>query len=85
MMTDVDYIITQERLRFIADLVTTINLDGFLQRIEEAEAIGPIAHPMLYIKAAAKLDGIKRIAEAARELQRVVNAEVVKKTFSNSK
>lgn len=71
-MTKVEYMATQQQLLWLAGLVSTLDLVGFLRCIGSAESVGPILDPTLYVRGSTKLDAIKRIATAARELQRVV-------------
>lgn len=71
-MTDAEYALTQERLLLVARMVSSMDLDGFLRRIEQAETAAPVLDPTLYARGGARLDAIRRIAEAAREFQRAV-------------
>jgi hypothetical protein len=68
-MDDRRYQETQSWLVVMASLVAVLDLDGFLQRIERAETLGPILSPTLYVQASGKLDNAKRLAQAAKVLQ----------------
>lgn len=71
-MTKAEYVATQQQLLWLAGLVSTLDLDGFLRCIGSAESLGPILDPTLYRRGSLKLDAIKRIATAARQLQKAV-------------
>lgn len=73
-MTDAEYMLTQERLFLVAKMVSNMDLDGFLQRINHAEALGPVLDPTLFMRGATRLDAIKRLARAAKELQKAASA-----------
>lgn len=70
-MSDGDYLATQVVLGNLAGFVIPLDLDGFLQRIGEAEAAGPVLDPSLYKEAARDMDRIRRLAQAARDFQKV--------------
>ena len=59
-----DYVLLQGQLLLFGSVVKDWNLEGFLQRIDHAEAIGPIIGPSLFIRAESNLRKIKRLAQA---------------------
>lgn len=69
-MSDEDYVQAQESIVLLARLVQCIDLPGFLARISQAEAVGPILEPTLYRAAMDNLEAIKRLAEALLPFQR---------------
>lgn len=71
-MDDEQYSLTQHQLFIIARIVNTLDLEGFLSRIDDAEAIGPFVDPTLFIRGADRLAQVKDIALAAQHLQEVV-------------
>lgn len=74
-MNDVEYRSTQNQLLIVASLVRELDLDGFLERINKAEAIGPIVDPTLYRAAMANLSVIKSLASAANVFRKEVLAQ----------
>jgi hypothetical protein len=68
-MDDWRYADTQHWLLIVANMVAGLDLDGFLQRIEQSEAAGPVLDPTLYALASGKLAKVKRLAEAAKVLR----------------
>ncbi|HBE80362.1 MAG TPA: hypothetical protein DDW65_21650 [Firmicutes bacterium] len=70
-MSDTDYKYTQHQLIIIANALNQLELDLFLERIEQAEALGPLINPTLYRKGAEKLEQVKTIALAAKSLKEV--------------
>ena len=69
-MTDEDYIQVQGQLMLLAQAVQEMDLDGFRNRIEECQALGPILNPTEYRAAmydgrADTLDVIREVAIAA--------------------
>ena len=71
-MTDAEYAVVQEQLLAVSGVLWGLDLQGFLARIEHCETLAPVLDPTLYICGARKLERIKRLAVAAREMQRVV-------------
>ena len=68
-VSDAVYRTTQEQLVFLARFVDGMPLDAFLQRLEEADVLGPLLDPSLYMRAGHELDTVRDIARAAREFQ----------------
>lgn len=68
-ITDAEYQMTQERLMFLAQMVDELPLDAFLQRLEEADVLGPLLDPSLYMRVGYRLWAVRDIARAAREFQ----------------
>jgi hypothetical protein len=75
-MDDRQYQETQDWLVAVAGIVRALDLDAFLQRIELAEAAGPILNPTLCVMASGKLAKVKRLAEAAKVFQDEVKRQV---------
>lgn len=60
------YLTTQYQLVMMAKLITLVDLDGFVERIQLADRLGAVLDPTLYRQAGKKLDDVKRLAEAAQ-------------------
>lgn len=71
-MTNEEYQNTQIQLQMIGEVVSRLDLAGFLNRIDRAETMGPILDPTLYRRAALGLDKIQTLARAAYAFQRAV-------------
>lgn len=67
-LTDEQYQATQDVLVALYQQMVMYNLDlsGFLTRIREAEAVGPILDPTAWINGSDNLETIKRMAEGLR-------------------
>lgn len=74
-MNDADYTSTQYQLMILATIVSGLDLDGFLKRIDMAEAAGPILDPTMYRAAMTNLNSIKRLAIAANEFRKEALAQ----------
>lgn len=70
-MTDAEYRDTQRVLIEIWIRVQGLDLDGFIDRIDECEGVAPLLDPMLYRRGRVVLNRIKAWAEAARALQKI--------------
>lgn len=70
MMDKDDYLMTQEKLIILGNLMEGMPLDEFLQAIDRVETVGPIVDPTLWMKGHRNMDKIKRIATAARAFQK---------------
>ncbi|HBR33658.1 MAG TPA: hypothetical protein DD734_03425 [Firmicutes bacterium] len=68
-MTNEEYYETHNKLMIIAQAVLQLDLDEFLTRITNAEAIGPMVDPTFYKETAGKMKQTRIIAEAARAFQ----------------
>ena len=68
-MLDEEYKATQNQLLLAAGIISTLDLDGFLKRIREADALGPILDPTLYRKGMCKMQQIADIARAAQAIK----------------
>lgn len=69
-MTNEEYIAVQQQLVLLAQLVAEINVEGMLERLERADAIGPLFHPSEWMKAKPQLDEVRKLAEAAMVFRR---------------
>ena len=76
-MDDEQYMSTQAQLTALAAVVRGLDIKGFIERINHAEAVVPILDPTLWMKGSGNLEKIKNIAVAARSFQKVV-IEVMK-------
>jgi len=63
-MKDQEYLNTKEAVLLITKLLNLVDLRGFLSRIEQAEAAGPVIAPDLYRQAQGNLQKIGEIARA---------------------
>jgi hypothetical protein len=75
-MTDAEYALTQRLIVAAGQLVAGLDLEGFLRRIEKAEAVGPILAPSLYRESMENLGEIKRLAEACKTFQNEVKRQL---------
>jgi hypothetical protein len=76
VMTDAEYLQTQRQLVLLAQIVDSLDLDGFLQRIGVAESVGPILNPTLYTEGAENLARVKGLARACKALQDEVRDQI---------
>lgn len=74
-MTDEEYQLVQSQLTLLIPVVDQLNLDGFIARINTAEAVGPVFNPTLYMKASDKLGKIKDLAEALLQFKREIDKQ----------
>ena len=65
VMSNDEYLATQEALIELAEKVVWLDLQGFLQRLEIAEAAGPVLAPELWRAASATTSAFRRLADAA--------------------
>jgi hypothetical protein len=65
-MDNAQYEATYRTLQILAIVVVDMDLEGFLARIETAEAAGPVLDPTLYREAGEKLAEVKALAEACK-------------------
>jgi hypothetical protein len=75
-MTDAEYLQTQRQLVLLAQIVDSLDLDGFLRRIEVAESVGPILNPTLYTEGAENLLKVKGLARACKVFQDEVRKQM---------
>lgn len=74
-MTTEEYQQVQDALVGLAAVVRTLDLAGFLQRIERAEAAGPILAPSLYQLSSGRLRDVRRLATQVLALQAEVERQ----------
>jgi hypothetical protein len=67
-MTDEQYTQTQRTLMRLAVELQGLDLDGFLARIAEAEAAGPVTDPTLFRRGAPALAAVKAVALDGRKI-----------------
>ena len=71
-MSDTEYHDTQGRLIDTAFNLAALDLDGFLGRIRESHAVGPVLDPTLYRAASDGLEAVADLARAAQGVKRSV-------------
>jgi rubrerythrin len=82
-MIDEEFATVQQQLVLLGSLVRQMNLPGFIERIDRADAIGPLLNPTLYLAATNhrkgnRLSALRDLAQAAN----VFRAEVLKQITS---
>lgn len=75
-MDDKQYEATQRTLMILAMIVKDLDLEGFLARIEQAETLGPVLSPTLFMLAEGKMGDVRRLAEACKGFQDEVRRQV---------
>lgn len=73
-MTDEKFMETQRRLLRLAVEVHGLDFEGFLGRIAEAEAAGPVVDPTLFRRGARALSAVKGVALAGRSMKEAYEA-----------
>lgn len=70
-MTDTEYEVTQAFVLTFAELIYKHTLDfrGFFERIEHADASGPIIDPTMWIKGHKEMHKIRDLARATQTYQ----------------
>lgn len=68
-MTNEEYIQTQLQLQALTTILLSMNLEGFLDRIEIADTMGPMLDPTLYNKAGANFRTVQQIAREVYKCQ----------------
>lgn len=68
-MTNEEYSATQAKLMVAAGFVAGLDLPAFLERIRHTKAVAPLLDPTLFMKGAAKLEQVERVAAAANALR----------------
>jgi hypothetical protein len=66
-------------LQILAMLVVGMDSEGFLARIETAEAAGPVLDPTLYQEAGEKLAEVKALAKACKVFRDEVRRQAADK------
>ncbi len=64
-MSAEDYSATQSQLLLLAGVAIEMDLPAFLERIQHSETVAPLLDPTLYMRGAAKLEQVRRLAAAA--------------------
>ena len=72
MMTEEEYLQTQQQIVLIAGLVSRLPLREFIADAEKADAVGPFVDPTLWREGHAKLGDILDIARSLRNFQDLV-------------
>lgn len=65
-MNGKEYLIVQMSMIEMGKKLETLDFDGFLKSISNAQTTGPFLDPTLYQRAADNLDAIKKLAKAFR-------------------
>lgn len=63
------YIMTQMRILEMGRIADSLDVAAFLKCISNAETMGPILDPAMYMKAQNNLNAVKRLAELALEIK----------------
>lgn len=71
-MTDAEYEFTHQVVLNIARSLMTLDLTGFINRIENAQAVGPIMDPTMYRKALRNLSSLEIVAKALLDCQQEI-------------
>ncbi len=71
-MTPEEYSTTQSHLLLVANLLTRLDLDGFIETAQRSLAVGPLLDPTVYMRASNRLDAVVRIARAATKVQKAL-------------
>lgn len=71
-MSNEEYMQTQQQLLLFAELLTLLNLRGFLDRLDRAESVGPVLDPTLYQHARGYAGRLHALAEEALAFQQRV-------------
>ena len=69
-MTNEEYLQAQHTLTMMAEILKGVDLTAFINRINRAEAIGPILDPTLYRDSMERVSALKETAQAARGFQK---------------
>lgn len=77
------YIETQMRIIEMGKLADSLDLEAFLKCISNAEAMGPVMDPTMYLKAMDNLRAIKKLAEVAVKMK-AAYGEVYKAVLETS-
>lgn len=68
-MNGKEYIQTQMRIIEMGKIADSLDLDGFLKCISNAETVAPIIDPTMYLKAQKNLSAIKNMTQAAKTVK----------------
>jgi hypothetical protein len=68
-MNDSEYIETQRQIMLLAGMAAGLDVRGFLERVEQAQSVGPVLDPTLYRAAADNLECVALLARAVADLQ----------------
>jgi hypothetical protein len=79
LMDNAQYEATYRTLQILAMVAVDMDLEGFLARIETAEAAGPVLDPTLYREAGEKLADVKALAEACKVFRDEVRRQATDK------
>ena len=75
-MDNEEYSQTQATLMGLARVVNKMDLAGFLERIESADALGPILDPTLYSGAMDNLSDIRRLAASLKPFKEEIDKQL---------
>lgn len=68
-MTNDQYLAIQQQLSLLSAMIRPLDLPSFIGAIEHAETVGPFEDPTLYRKAIKRLEAIRVLAQAFRDVQ----------------
>jgi len=71
-MSDSAFLSTMSAVAVFGTLILRMDLDGFLERIDTAESLGPILDPSLFQKGKDNLQAVKDLAESLRPFRETV-------------
>lgn len=70
-MSNAEFVAAMERLGLLVNaavpLLASVDLDAFLERCDDAQAIGPFADPTLWLKGTNRLRALQEVALATRD------------------
>src|SRR5690349_335999 len=69
MLTDQAYYEMQNHIGIVVGIIVRMELEEFVERINQAEAVGPVLDPTLYLRAGDALQQIKQVASALLEVK----------------
>jgi hypothetical protein len=67
--SDEEYIQIQQQLVIFGQLLMNIDVEGFIERAERADAIAPVIDPTLWMRGHERLDALKDLAHGAMKFK----------------
>jgi len=75
-----DYIDTQTKIITMSQIVSELPLQKFISAIDQADTLGPLIDPTLWIQGQNQMKKVKKLAQALFEFQ-LVSKEIIDKSF----
>ena len=77
-MNNTEYQRVQDSLVMLAQMMKSLDLDldEFLARISDADSIGPMIDPTLWMRGNKKLENVRRLAVTAKTFQDEINRQI---------